>query len=162
MSDRSSVLGDLGRRDWTRIILSTQVVVSGFAVMALEILGSRLIIPVYGSSTFTWGSIIGVVLAALAVGYHYGGRLADKHPRREVFSLIIFAGGLLVVLLPFVTPFALAFSLDLNLGTQYGPLLATTLVLAFPTAVLGMVSPFAIKIVAKDISALGKASGNLY
>ncbi|MGA6990523.1 MAG: fused MFS/spermidine synthase, partial [Nitrososphaeraceae archaeon] len=46
--------------------------------MALEFTASRLIIPVFGSSIFTWGSLIGVILAGLSLGYYAGGRLADK------------------------------------------------------------------------------------
>ena len=38
---------------------------SGAVVMALEILGSRLLAPVFGNSLFVWGALIGVVLAAM-------------------------------------------------------------------------------------------------
>jgi hypothetical protein len=46
--------------------------------MSLEFSVSRLLIPVFGSSIYTWGSLIGVILAGLSLGYHVGGRLADK------------------------------------------------------------------------------------
>ncbi|HBP90545.1 MAG TPA: SAM-dependent methyltransferase, partial [Nitrospiraceae bacterium] len=42
---------------------------TGAVVMALEILGSRLLAPVFGSSLFVWGGLIGVVLAAMSSGY---------------------------------------------------------------------------------------------
>ncbi|MBI3022605.1 MAG: fused MFS/spermidine synthase, partial [Thaumarchaeota archaeon] len=136
--------------------------VSGFAVMALELVGSRLITPVFGNSIFTWGSLIGVVLAGLAVGYHYGGKLADKSPIRRSFSSIVFTGGFLIVLIPFITPFVLGFSLSLGLGERYGPLLASTLILGPSTVALGMTSPYAVRIATETLERLGNVAGNLY
>ena len=54
------------------------VFIAGAVVMALEFASSRLLIPIYGSSIYTWGSLIGVILSGLSLGYHVGGRLADK------------------------------------------------------------------------------------
>ncbi len=142
--------------------LRVQVFVSGFGVIALELLGSRLVTPVFGNSTSTWGSLIGVVLAGLAGGYRIGGKLADRSPTRVRFSTIVFTGGILVVLVPFIAPSALALSLSLGLGDQYGPLLATTLILGLPTFILGMTSPFAIKISAEKLESVGNVAGNLY
>ena len=46
------------------------VFVSGVTSMGLEILAGRIIAPQFGSSIYTWGTIIGVFLAALSLGYH--------------------------------------------------------------------------------------------
>lgn len=143
---------------WLRV----QVFVSGFAIMALELLGSRLITPVFGNSTSTWGSLIGVVLAGLAGGYQYGGKLADRSPTRVRFSTILFTGAVFVILVPFIAPSALALSLSLGLGDRYGPVLATTLILGLPTFLLGMTSPFALRMGAQQLASLGNLSGNLY
>jgi hypothetical protein len=37
--------------------------------MSLEFAASRLLIPVFGSSIYTWGSLVGVILAGLSLGY---------------------------------------------------------------------------------------------
>lgn len=142
--------------------LRMQVLVSGFAVMVLELVGSRLVAPVFGNSIFTWGSLIGVVLTALSIGYHYGGKLADRAPSPRKFSSLVFTSGLFVVLVPFITPFALGLSLSLGLSDQYGPLLASALILGPPTIVLGMTSPYAVKIAAQTLASLGNVAGNLY
>ena len=42
--------------------------ITGAVVMALEILGSRLLAPVFGNSLFVWGALIGVILAAMSSG----------------------------------------------------------------------------------------------
>ena len=54
------------------------VFVSGASVLALEILGTRILGPFYGVSLFLWSALITVTLAALSVGYVVGGRLADR------------------------------------------------------------------------------------
>lgn len=143
-----------------RLLLS--VFVSGAVVMALELLGSRLLAPVFGSSIFVWGSLIGVVLAALSAGYFLGGKLADRRPDFQVLSIVIFAAGLLVISLPAIAPPLFDSVVRLNLGDRYSPLLGTTLLLGVPSILLGMVSPFAIRLAAKSFEKLGKVSGNLY
>jgi spermidine synthase len=143
-----------------RLLLS--VFISGAAVMALELLASRLLAPVFGNSIFVWGSLIGVVLAALSLGYYLGGRLADREPNLHTLSAVIFAAGILVVTLPALAPPVFEGVIGLNLGERYSPLLATTLLLAVPSILLGMVSPYAIRLGARTVKRMGKASGNLY
>lgn len=130
--------------------------------MALELLGSRLLAPVFGNSIFVWGSLIGVVLASLSAGYYLGGKLADIRPNLETISLAMFAAGLLVLALPTLTQPVFDAALGIHLGERYSPLFATTLLLGPPSILLGMVSPYAIRLAAKTLEKLGKASGNLY
>ncbi|HYB66856.1 MAG TPA: fused MFS/spermidine synthase [Candidatus Acidoferrales bacterium] len=143
-----------------RLLIS--VFVSGAVVMALELLGSRLLAPVFGSSIFVWGSLIGVVLSALSAGYYLGGKLADIKPNFNVLSIVIFVAGLMVLSLPAIAPSLFDLAIRLNLGERYAPLLATILLLGPPSLLLGMVSPYAIRLVAETFETLGKASGNLY
>src|SRR5208337_3698970 len=143
-----------------RLLLS--VFVSGAVVMALELLGSRLLAPVFGNSIFVWGSLIGVVLAALSTGYYLGGKIADLKPDFQVLSIVIFVAGLLVIGLPALAPPLFDWIVKLSIGDRYSPLLATVALLGLPSVLLGMVSPFAIRLAAKSFEQLGKASGNLY
>lgn len=145
-----------------QIQLFVSVFVSGAVVMALELLGSRLLAPVFGNSIFVWGSLIGVVLASLSTGYYLGGKLADKRPDLQTLSLVIFGAGALVLVLPTLTQPVFDAVIGISLGERYSPLLATTLLLGPPSVLLGMVSPYAIRLAAKSFEKLGKASGNLY
>jgi spermidine synthase len=142
--------------------LLASVFVSGAVVMALELLGSRLLAPVFGNSIFVWGSLIGVVLAALSVGYYLGGKIADLKPDFQVLSIAIFAAGLLVTSMPALAPPLFDFVVKLDIGDRYSPLLATTALLGPPSVLLGTVSPFAVRLAAKSFEKLGKVSGNLY
>jgi predicted membrane-bound spermidine synthase len=142
--------------------LLVSVFVSGAVVMALELLGSRLLAPVFGNSIFVWGSLIGVVLSALSAGYYLGGKLADRKPEFQLLSVIIFAAGLLVIALPAIAPPLFDGIVKLDMGDRYSPLLATLALLGPPSLLLGMVSPFAIRLVARSVEGLGRVSGNLY
>ena len=51
---------------------------SGFYVMLVELLSSRLLAPFFGSSIYVWGAIIVVFMLGLAVGYLLGG-LFSRH-----------------------------------------------------------------------------------
>ena len=130
--------------------------------MSLELLGSRLLAPIFGNSIFVWGSLIGVVLSALSAGYYLGGKLADLKPSFQILSTVIFAAGILVLALPAIASPLFSFVISLNIAQQYSPLLATTLLLAPPSVLLGTVSPYAIRLATESVESLGKASGNLY
>lgn len=138
------------------------VFVSGAVVMALELVGSRLLAPTFGDSIFVWGSLIGVVMMALSVGYYYGGRLADRSPSHETFSLITLVAGLLILLIPMTSPMILEAVYYSGFGDRYGPILASLLLLAAPTILLGMVSPYSIRLAAPSLDELGGISGSLY
>ncbi|MCD6036900.1 MAG: speE [Nitrososphaeraceae archaeon] len=135
--------------------------------MSLEFSVSRLLIPVFGSSIYTWGSLIGVILAGLSLGYHVGGRLADKKdPSFVKFCSILFSTGLYIVFLPFISPLVLDITASMAATTlensRYTSLLAAFILLVIPTFLLGIVSPYAVKLATKTLSKLGNTSGNLY
>jgi spermidine synthase len=145
-----------------RLSLLISVFVSGAVVMALELLGSRLLAPVFGNSIFVWGSLIGVVLASLSAGYYLGGLLADRKPELYMLSLVIFVAGLLILALPALAPPVFDIVLGFHLGERNSPLIATMVLLGPSSVLLGIVSPFAIRLAARNVERIGKASGNLY
>ena len=49
--------------------LLTSLFLSGACSLALEVVGTRLISPFYGSSIYTWSALITTTLLALAFGY---------------------------------------------------------------------------------------------
>ena len=138
------------------------VFVSGAVVMALELVGSRILAPVFGDSIFVWGALIGVVMAALSLGYYVGGRMADRRPSYGVFSMILISAGVLIMLIPLSSPFILEVVYLSGVGDRYGPILASLLLLAAPTILLGMISPYSVRMSAESIFNLGGISGSLY
>ncbi|HXH86308.1 MAG TPA: fused MFS/spermidine synthase, partial [Nitrospira sp.] len=77
-----------------RWFLLLTALVTGAVVMALEIVGSRLLAPVFGNSLFVWGALIGVILAAMSSGYAFGGWISDRYSGAQVLAgLLLFSGG---------------------------------------------------------------------
>lgn len=135
---------------------------SGAIVMALEIATSRILTPVFGSTIYTWGSLIGVILSGLSLGYFLGGRISDRHPKFDKICGIVFSVGLFIVGIPFFALYIIDFSLAIVPVSQYTPLLATFLLLMLPSVLLGFVSPYVIKLGTKSLQKVGNISGNLY
>ena len=135
---------------------------SGAIVMALEIATSRILTPVFGSTIYTWGSLIGVILSGLSLGYFLGGRIADSHPKFDKICGIVFSVGLFIVGIPFFASSVIDFSLTIMPISQFTPLLATFLLLMLPSVLLGFVSPYAIKLATNSLQKVGGISGNLY
>ena len=75
------------------------VFITGAAVLIIEILGTRVLAPFYGSTIFVWSSLITVTLGALALGYFAGGYIADTRPKEKWFYGVIFFAGFLTTLL---------------------------------------------------------------
>lgn len=135
---------------------------SGAIIMALEIVTSRILTPVFGSTIYTWGSLIGIILSGLSLGYFLGGRVSDNNPKLEKICAIVFSVGLFIVGIPFFASTILDFSVTAFPVTQYTPLIATFLLLMLPSVLLGFVSPYVIKLGTNTLQNIGNVSGNLY
>jgi spermidine synthase len=136
------------------------VIVSGASVLAIEMLGTRIIAPFYGVSLYLWSALISVTLAGLSVGYAIGGRWADRGPQIKRFALVIGLAGLWIVLIPWLKTPILA--LAEPLGLRAAVLAAATVLFFPPLALLGMVSPYAIRLKAASLDVVGTTAGNLY
>src|SRR6476469_1242250 len=128
------------------------VAVCGAVLMALEILSSRLLAPHYGNSVYVWGSIISVFLAALSLGYLWGGRLADRQP-----AMAALAAACEGVLLLFGPRLAAALA-ALTGGNPAGTLLATAVLFGPASVLLATVSPWAVRLAARDLGHLGNTA----
>lgn len=134
-------------------------VLGGAIIMGLEMTAFRLYAPYFGYSIYVWGSLIAVVMAALAAGYAVGGWLADRnHSDRPLFWLVA-ASGLYQV--------AVAFSVWIVLpelarfGEIYGPLAATLIIFVVPMVGLAAVGPYAIRLLARTQN-VGLTAGRVY
>ena len=138
------------------------VTTTGAVIMALEILSSRVLAPFFGNSVYVWGSIISVFLAALSVGYFWGGRLADREPRLALLGrLLAITAAFLVLLLVFGTRLAGVVA-EATGYSPAGTLVATALLFGPPSVLLATVSPFAIRLATRDLAYLGDTAGKLF
>ncbi|MGO8684823.1 MAG: fused MFS/spermidine synthase, partial [Thermoleophilia bacterium] len=134
--------------------------------MATEICASRLLAPYYGSSTVVWANIIGLILAALSLGYWLGGRLADARPSPRLLGYLVLAGAALIAAVPFAARPFLNLSIGgiehLSAGTVVGSFFAALVLFAPPVVLLGMVTPFAIRLAMTGVDAAGVTAGRIF
>lgn len=135
--------------------------ISGAGVMVLELVGSRIVAPYIGTSTFVWTSIIGIVLAGLSGGYYYGGKLADREANLKTLSRILFISGILIfistLLESFVGPI---FSREF--GLRSAAILVSIVLFGPASFCLGIVSPYIARLKLTDMATSGKTVGMLY
>src|SRR5204863_3977970 len=113
-----------------------------------------------------WGCLIGMILLYLTVGYFIGGRLADRHPSERVLCAITTIAAIAILTIPFASRPILSWSItamaQISVSIFLSSLIGTMLLFAIPVTLLGLVSPFAIRLLAKDIGRSGRMSGSLY
>jgi len=152
MSDRGHKFG---------LLLS--VTLAGMAVLIIEITAIRMLAPFFGNSIFTISSVIGIILAALGLGYYLGGSLADRKPSAAWFFSLIVVAGFSVLLLQFLNAVVLP-GIAYKLSLIDGPLIVSFLMFFLPALFLAMLSPFAIALVhAREAGkGVGNASGLVF
>jgi len=137
-------------------------IICGFCMMALEILGGRMLQPVFGSSIDVWAAIISVFILSLSIGYVIGGRVADHTRTNLPLAWTIIAAGAFYCLMCI---YGLAFSNSLSEEIQkarWGVLLAALVLYLPPSLLLGSVSPMLVKLVFTQASHVGRTTGTLY
>ncbi|MHB8108598.1 MAG: fused MFS/spermidine synthase [Syntrophorhabdaceae bacterium] len=145
-----------------RYILELVVFASGAIVMVYELVGSRLISPYAGTSIYVWTSLIGVILGALSLGYHLGGKLADKKAEWYPFSAILFFAALFIGVTGFVSQGVLGIVEKFGLRSEYTALIASVFLFAPASLALGMVSPYSVKLRMANLETSASTVGNLY
>jgi spermidine synthase len=143
-------------------LLQLTVFVCGAVLLGVEIVGSRVLAPYFGSSIFVWGSLISTFLAGLTVGYYAGGFLADRKPHLSAMATLILVAGVLVVILPVVAPPVNRAIAGVDFGPRLNPLLSTLCLFFLPSVFMGTVSPYAIKLAASSLATIGNTAGLIY
>lgn len=130
--------------------------------MCVELLAGRILAPFFGSSVHIWGSIITVFMLSLSIGYLLGGKLSTRSASLTRYGAIfIFAG---ITLLPIVTSSTWIMETIFVAieDSRYGSLLASTILFFIPTIILGMLSPYSVRLLVKDSNESGQVAGKLY
>jgi predicted membrane-bound spermidine synthase len=139
------------------------VFTSGGVLMGVEIAGSRVLAPNFGTSIFVWGSLIGLFMGAMALGYYVGGSLADKKPSFAVLSTIVSLAGVYTFLfIPYSGWHVCEYVAQQITDRAAGPLLAAGVLFFVPSFLMAMVSPFAIKLNTESLAGVGGVAGKLY
>ncbi len=136
--------------------------IGGFCIMTIEMLGARILSPYFGGSLSVWGSIITIFMLALALGYLLGGRLSTRDPNGMTFAGFFI--GAAVFSLPVIL-FADAIMEPIFLAIEdprYGSLFAAIFLFFIPTSILGMISPYSVRLMVETQEHSGHMAGLLY
>jgi spermidine synthase len=146
--------------------LGVVVFMGGVGTLATEIAASRLLAPYFGSSTIVWANIIGLILVYLSLGYWLGGKLADRRPDPRLLGRIVLIAALAIAATPFIARPILDLAVEgldaAAAGAVVGSFFAALALFAIPVTLLGMVSPFAIRLAIDDVQEAGTVAGRLY
>lgn len=148
------------KREWDVPYLLGALFGSGACCLVLELAGARLISPFYGSSIYTWSAMITVTMIALALGYWWGGRQADKHPHLTAFARILTAAGLTVGAVPWLRVPVLKASLPL--GVAAGGFASAAALLGPGLVLLGALGPIAVRLTATGAGDSGRRAGDAW
>ena len=145
-----------------QLLLNIVVFISGAVLMALEIVGSRVLAPHFGSSIFVWGSLISVVMAALSIGYYWGGWLSAREPSYGKLLTLLLIPGILIFFLPLIYPSVNEWIASVDFGNRLNPLVACGVLFLLPGIFLGTISPYVIRLAATQLETVGSTAGTLY
>ena len=135
--------------------------ITGFALMAFELIAARLLAPSVGSSTYVWTSVIGIMIAALALGYACGGWLADKRVAVQdiAYALLLSAITMAASLVTYDSVLLLITSTVTDARIA-GVVAAVALFM--PTSfLLGVVSPYLARLRVKSVATAGRSVASL-
>jgi len=136
--------------------------IAGFIIMSIELLGGRILAPYFGSSIYVWGSVITVFMLSLSVGYLTGGKLSLHNPNLVTYGT--FFGGAAVLLIPLIlwaNPIMETLFLQIE-DPRYGSLVVSMILFFIPTAILGMIAPYSVRLLVQSTHGSGHVAGKLY
>ncbi len=134
--------------------------IAGFSIMTVELISSRIVAPIIGSSVYTWTSVIGVTLLGLSIGSWFGGRVGDKVKNNCLLSYVFFVSAVFVSIIPI-----LARNTQIILDSSDSILLLNILISSYlffiPAVVIGMIQPIILKKYTNDFSKIASEYGLL-
>lgn len=135
---------------------------SGAVVMMLELVGARMVAPYFGTSIYVWTAMIGVILGSLSFGYWYGGKLADRGADNRGLAMILsVSAGLIGLSMLFQEPLLKAVA-GLGVDVRFQAVIAALFLFAPASCLLGIVSPYVVKLKLSSLSTAGRSVGQLY
>lgn len=146
------------------------VFLGGFAVMVLEIIGARYLVKDFGGSFYVWTSQIGVILIALALGYGFGGWLADRFGKAAFLARLLVPTGAFVFLIPvyadrLLEAIVMRHPADEEIPMiwqKLDPAIGSALIFLLPCFVLATLCPYMIRLSASRLCHVGRVSGWIY
>jgi len=145
-----------------RLSINVMAFISGFSIMAVEMLGGRILAPWFGASIYIWGSIISTFLVALAIGYLIGGKLSLHNPSLRRYGYLFLSAGISLLPVILYAETLIALTYQITDDPRYGSLIASFLLFFIPAVILGMIAPYSIRLLVTSEQTSGFSAGILY
>jgi hypothetical protein len=146
----------------TKILVMMLAFIAGFIIMAIELLGGRILAPYFGSSIYVWGSIITVFMLSLSIGYLCGGKLSLYNPNLKTYGSFFTIAALLLLPLIFWSNELMEVLFMQVEDPRYGSLIVSMMLFFLPTAVMGMIAPYSVRLLVDSTQGSGHVAGKLY
>ena len=130
--------------------------------MTVEMLGARIMAPYFGGSLSVWGSIITIFMLALAFGYLVGGRLSTRNPNPVTFAIFFISAAAFSLPIILFADFIMRPIFMAIEDPRYGSLFASILLFFVPTSILGMISPYSVRLMVERHDHSGHMAGQLF
>lgn len=144
-----------------KYLLEITTFIAGATGMIIELVASRILSPYLGNSNLIWTCIIGMMLAFMSLGYFIGGKLSDKHPKRNLLSLFLLNSATFISLIPMIEIYAIEPISKINFSLPLLAIICSTITFGIPSMFLATASPFAVKLKDKDLEEIGGVSGKM-
>lgn len=142
-------------------MLQTIIFITGAAILALELLSSRILTPYFGVSLYIWSGILSITLVSLALGYWWGGRLTGgKKTGAQIdrlaflFALMPAVASLAIVAACLVYPY-LFYALA-RLDLVFGAFVACLVLLFVPLVATSAMNPLLVALLLRHSAARGE------
>lgn len=144
-----------------KYLLEITTFIAGATGMIIELVASRILSPYLGNSNLIWTCIIGMMLAFMSIGYFIGGKISDKHPKRNLLSLFLLDSATFISLIPMIEIYAIEPISKINFSLPLLAIICSTITFGIPSMFLATASPFAVKLKDKDLEEIGGVSGRM-
>jgi predicted membrane-bound spermidine synthase len=135
--------------------------ITGFVLMAFELAASRILAPTIGTSAYVWTSVIGVMIAALALGYAAGGWVADRRANKGDIPWLLLASAMAIVITCMFSQSTLDSVSHVFHDPRVQGVLASTILFVPASFLIGMASPYLAKLRVQSVKTTGRSVAGL-
>lgn len=135
--------------------------VSGFALMAYELVAARILAPTIGSSMYVWTAVIGTIIAALSAGYFLGGKLADARAKPSDIAWLCLASATAIVWTLIVYMPVLGWVAEAVQDVRLQGVVASLVLFVPASVLLGILSPYLVKLRVTSLARSGQSVASL-
>jgi spermidine synthase len=143
-------------------LLEITVFLTGAIVMIFELAWSRILWPYFGTSIFVWTSLIGIILGSLSIGYYLGGYLADRSASYTSLSKYILYAAFAIAFTALSKDIVIIWIESFGMSEKLSMLVATSILFIPASILLGIDSPYAVKLKLENMNSSWATVGKLY